>query len=98
MKLISARSSCAPAPIRNAKRVPEIFVARSKSMMPSSGPRSQCAFGSKSKAFGLAPGPHHDVVGGALADRHARMRQVRQRFEHQRPLALGGFELELPAA
>ena len=55
---MSARSSCAPAPIRTAKRAPEILVARSKSMMPSSGPRSQCALGSKSKAASLAPGAH----------------------------------------
>ena len=33
-------------------RAPAIFVARSKSMMPSAGPRSQCAFGSKSNARG----------------------------------------------
>ena len=52
MKLMSARSSCAPAPIRTAKRAPAILVARSKSMMPSCGPRSQCAFGSKSNARG----------------------------------------------
>ena len=49
---MSARSICAPAPINTAKRAPEILVARSKSMMPSCGPRSQCALGSKSMGRG----------------------------------------------
>src|SRR5687767_13138624 len=55
MKLIKARSSCAPAPISTAKRAPEILVARSKSITPSCGPRSQCALGSKSN---LRASPH----------------------------------------
>jgi hypothetical protein len=52
MKLMSARSSLAPGPLSTVKRAPEIFVPRSKSMMPSAGPRSQCAWGSKSKRRG----------------------------------------------
>jgi len=47
MKSMSARASRAPAPTRTEKRDPAIFTARSKSMMPSAGPRSQCARGSK---------------------------------------------------
>ena len=52
MKLISARDSRAPAPLNTEKRAPAIFVARSKSRMPSAGPRSQCGCGSKSNARG----------------------------------------------
>src|ERR1035441_9574165 len=52
MKLISARSSFAPRPQYTAKRAPVTFAARSRSSMPSSGPRSQCALGSKSKCRG----------------------------------------------
>ena len=35
---MSARSSRAPAPLSTENRAPAIFVARSKSMMPSAGP------------------------------------------------------------
>ena len=52
MKLISARSSRAPAPISTEKRAPDIFAARSKSRIPSAAPMSQCGFGSKSNARG----------------------------------------------
>src|SRR5450830_921495 len=52
MKLISARESRAPAPIRTANRAPDIFAARSKSRIPSADPMSQCGFGSKSNARG----------------------------------------------
>ena len=45
MKLISARASRAPAPISTENRAAAILVPRSKSMMPSAGPRSQCACG-----------------------------------------------------
>ena len=45
MKLISARARRAPAPTSTENRAPAIFVPRSKSMMPSAGPRSQCACG-----------------------------------------------------
>src|SRR5438067_2005927 len=45
MKLINARARRAPAPTSTVKRAPAIFVPRSKSMMPSAGPRSQCACG-----------------------------------------------------
>ena len=54
MNVTSARSRAAPAPHRTANRAPEIFAARSKSRMPSAGPRSQCACGSKSNA-GVSP-------------------------------------------
>ena len=60
---------------------PDIFVARSKSRMPSAGPRSQCASGSKSNCRRLAPGAHDDVVRFALADGHRRMRQIGQRHQ-----------------
>ena len=73
MKLMSARASCAPAPISTVNRAPAIFVPRSKSMMPSAGPRSQCACGSKSNARGVPDATHLDVVVGALA-RPARSR------------------------
>ncbi len=38
-----------------AKRAPEIFAARSKSRMPSSGPSSQCAFGVNAKRAAARP-------------------------------------------
>ncbi len=47
MKLTSARSSRAPAPFRIAKRAAAIFVARSRSRMPSAAPRSTWSSGSK---------------------------------------------------
>ena len=47
-----ARSGAAAGPRRTVKRAPVIFAARSKSRMPSAGPRSQCAFGAKSKRVG----------------------------------------------
>ena len=49
MKLISARASRAPAPTSTENRAPAILVPRSKSMMPSAGPRSQCACGVKAE-------------------------------------------------
>ena len=55
MKLISARSSRAPAPLSTANRAPDIRAARSKSRMPSAWPISQCGFGSKSNVGGM---PH----------------------------------------
>ena len=42
-----------PAPISTENRAPAIFVPRSKSMMPSAGPRSQCACGVKSNVRGV---------------------------------------------
>ena len=77
MKSMSARASRAPAPSSMANRDRAIFVARSKSRMPSAGPRSQCAFGAKSNVVRLADPPHLEVVLGALPDRHARVRQIR---------------------
>ncbi len=68
MKLISARASRAPAPISTENLVPDIFVARSKSRIPSAGPRSQCAFGSKSKVRG-SPCRRTSTFSPALAPR-----------------------------
>ena len=48
IKLISARSSRAPAPMYTANRAPLSLAARSRSRMPSASPISQCGFGSKS--------------------------------------------------
>ena len=53
MKLMSARASRAPAPISTEKRAPAIFVPRSKSMIPSAGPRSQCGCAVKSNWRGV---------------------------------------------
>ena len=50
MKLMRARSRRAPRPPSRMKRLAASFTARSKSMMPSSGPRSQCGFISKPSA------------------------------------------------
>ena len=49
---MSARDSSEAGPLRTVKREPVIFAARSKSRMPSAGPRSQCACGGKSKRVG----------------------------------------------
>ena len=45
MNWMSARFSREAAPFRTVKREPAILAARSKSRIPSVGPRSQCAFG-----------------------------------------------------
>ena len=52
MKLISARSRRAPAPMYTANRAPLNFVARSRSSIPSCSPTSQCGLGSKLYFFG----------------------------------------------
>ena len=52
MKLMSARPSLAPAPISTENRAPAIRVDRSKSRIPRSGPRSQCALTWKSNVGG----------------------------------------------
>ena len=65
MKLISARASRAPAPISTEKRAPDIFVARSKSRMPSAGPISQCGLRLEVERARLAVPPHFLVVRGA---------------------------------
>ncbi len=94
MKLISARSRRAPAPLSTANRAPEIFVARSKSMMPSAVPRSQCAFGSKSNARGSPWRRASAIVRRGLPDRHAVVRQVGQRQQRGIALVLDGVELD----
>ena len=53
MRLMRARLRSEAAPVRTVKRAPVIFAARSKSRIPSSGPRSQCALGAKSNARGV---------------------------------------------
>jgi hypothetical protein len=58
------------------KRAPVILAARSKSRMPSSGPRSQCALGFEIELPGLAHAAHFDVVVGVFAHRHGFMRHV----------------------
>ena len=100
MKLISARASRAPAPISTENLVPDIFVARSKSRIPSAGPRSQCAFGSKSKVRG-SPCRRTSTLSAALAPtRHAGVRDVRQRHHQRRALRLDliGLDLDLTDA
>ena len=53
MKLISARARRAPGPTSTVKRAPAILVPRSKSMIPSAGPRSQWACGANVNARGV---------------------------------------------
>ena len=77
MNWMRARSRRAPRSQWTAKRAPEILAARSKSRMPSSGPRSQCAFGVKSKLARLPDPPDLDVRGVVRAHRHARVGHVR---------------------
>ena len=43
----------------------------------------------------FAPAADDDVVGGSFPDRDAGMRNVRQRLEQHRALALGAIELDL---
>ena len=52
MNWMSARLRREPAPLSTVKREPVIFAARSKSRIPSAGPRSQCASGGKSNRAG----------------------------------------------
>ena len=94
MKLMSARSSCAPAPISTAKREPAIFVARSKSMMPSSVPSSQCAFGSKSKTRG-SPHVRTTDISARRSSRPARCRAECSGWSRAAgALMLDGIELD----
>ncbi len=53
IKLISARSRRAPASQYTANRAPVILAARSRSSIPSSGPKSQCAFAWKPNSGGF---------------------------------------------
>ena len=92
---MSARSSWAPAPISTAKRARAILVARSKSMMPSFGPRSQCASGLEVEGPRLTPGADHDVVGGALSDRHRGVRDVGQPGHQPVALVLDALQFDL---
>src|SRR2546425_2198236 len=52
IQAISARAKRAPAPFRTMKRPPESLVPRSKSMMSSASPISQCGLGWKSNETG----------------------------------------------
>ena len=79
MNWTSARSSRAPAPQDTAKRAPEILAARSKSRMPSAGPRSQCAFGVEVEAAAARPrGAPRTLADASRPDGHARVGQVRE--------------------
>ncbi len=53
MKLMSARSSRAPFPVKRRKPAPAIFPARSKSRSPSEVASSQWGFGAKSNVAGV---------------------------------------------
>ena len=80
MKLISARDSRAPAPLSTVKRAPAILrgaLEVDDAERRARGPSAAC--GSKSNARGSPCAAHLDVVRRALADRHAGVRQVRQR-------------------
>ena len=94
MKLISARASRAPAPTSTVKRAPAIFVPRSKSMMPSAGPRSQCACGVNVNVARRADAAHLLVVLGALPHRHALVRDVRHDQQPVVPALLDQIELD----
>ena len=61
--------------------------------MPSSGPRSQCAFGSKSNGARLAHAPHLHVVVGAAAHRHGLVRHVGNARQHLAELLFQRFGL-----
>ncbi len=93
MKLMSARERRAPAPLSTEKRAPDIRVARSKSMMPSAGPRSQCACGLEVERPRIAVPAHLHVVRRARPHRHARVREVGQREQRLVPLVLDRVEL-----
>ena len=96
MKLISARSSCAPAPISIAKRAPEIFVARSKSRMPSAGPRSQCGLRRRSRTRRGSPHVRTTTLSAALLPvGHALVRQVGNVASKRAALLFDGVELDL---
>ena len=98
MKLISARSSCAPGAHEHGEACAGDLVARSKSRMPSAGPRSQCAFGSKSNWRG-SPHVRTTALSAALCpDRHALVRQIRESSAERVALMLDGIELDARAA
>ena len=63
---------------------PTSCVARSKSRMPSAGPRSQCGLRLEVERARRRRGAAlPDVVRRALPDRHGRVRQVRQRHQQR---------------
>ena len=64
-------------------------------MMPSAGPRSQCACGANRERRAASPcAPHLDVVRRALPHRHARVREVRNRQQALVAALLDRLELD----
>ena len=67
--------------------------ARSKSRMPSAGAEIPVRLRFEIEHSRLAMPPYFDVVGGALADRHARVRQIGQHQQRHVALVLDRVEL-----
>ena len=86
MKLISARDSRAPAPLSTVKRAPAIL--RRPLEIDDAERRAEIPVRLRREVerARLADAAHLDVVRGALADRHAGVRQVRQ-VQHAPPSA-----------
>ena len=91
---MSARDSRAPAPLKTEKRATgnlrgplEVDDAEGRAEVPMRLRREV------ERAW-LAHAPDFDVLGGGLADRHTRMRQVGQVQHGRRALVIDGIELE----
>ena len=90
-KLISARSSRAPAPVKQTKPLPLIFAARSRSNRPSRAPtcRWSCGWVPGENRL-LAPGAHHRVVRRVPADGRGGVGEIGD-VEQERALSLVGL-------
>ena len=87
MKLISARDSRAPAPLSTANRAPAIRAAALEVEDAERRPEVPVRLRLEVERARLAVPAHLDVVGGALAHRHAGVRQVRQHQQRLRRAA-----------
>ena len=76
---MSARASRAPAPLSTENRAPAILAAALEVEDAERRAEIPVRLRLEVERARLAVAPDFDVVRGALADRHARVRQIRQR-------------------
>ena len=74
MNWISARSSRAPAPVKQMKPLPLSFVARSASKRFRLRAKRDMVQDQEIELWFLAPTPHYRIVGRGGADRHVGAR------------------------
>ena len=98
MKLISARASRAPAPRSTVNRAPAILRAALEIDDAERRPEIPMRLRREGERSRRAVATNFDVVLGALADRHGRVRDVRQRPAMPRCAAARAIELRRPSA